>query len=156
MVRPITAVLVGYLVMAAWIMATLTLAWKLLGPSFAFHPGTTQVSLGWVAVTLPLSFGLGAVLGGFIAGSIARSRENKAVRALAVIVLVLGLVMAVKDLVSDPAGRDPASDPVVVIEEMSAFEASSEAVRPTWYSFLIPFVGLAGILLGGRLVGKRG
>lgn len=147
MVRAIAAVVVGYVAMAVFIFVTLTLAWFALGPSFAYQEGTTKVTAGWLAVNLPLSF-VGAVLGGWVTALVAR--RPGPVKALAVVILVLGLGMAVAHLFGDDtSGASAVSERPV--EEMSSFEAASEAVQPPWYNFVLPFVGAAGVLLGGRL-----
>ncbi|HSR67302.1 MAG TPA: hypothetical protein VLU25_05120 [Acidobacteriota bacterium] len=148
MLRTIIAVVVGYIVMALLVFVLLTIAWMVVGPSFAFQPGTSKVTLGWIAVNLPLSF-IAALAGGCTAAFI--GRRSAPVKALACLVLALGLVFAVLHLaVDDPSGQEAVSE--VSTAEMSAFEAASEAVQPAWYNFLIPFVGAAGVLLGGRRI----
>ncbi|MEE8525205.1 MAG: hypothetical protein V3T72_14815 [Thermoanaerobaculia bacterium] len=90
--RKVLAVVAGYAVMVVFIMVTLTIAWSVLGPSFAFEEGTSEVTAGWMAVNLPLSF-LGAALGGWAAALIGRG--SGAVKILAGLIFVLGLGMAV-------------------------------------------------------------
>ena len=51
--------------------------------------------------------------------------------------------------------HDFTDQPEIEPREMSAFEAASESVAPRWYHYVIPFVGLAGILMGGSLVRNR-
>lgn len=46
-IRGILAVIAGYLAIAVWVFATLTIAWLVLGQSFAFEEGTTRTSMGW-------------------------------------------------------------------------------------------------------------
>ncbi|HSR51580.1 MAG TPA: hypothetical protein VLV83_12185 [Acidobacteriota bacterium] len=150
MVRTVIAVLVGYFVMALLVFILLSGAWLVVGSDFAFQPGTTKVTMGWIALNLPLSF-IAALAGGCTAAYI--GRRPAAVRALAYLVLAVGLIFAVLHLAADdPSGREAATDGATV--QMSSFEAASEAVQPIWYNFLIPFVGAAGVLLGGRAANK--
>jgi hypothetical protein len=153
MLRAIAAVIAGYLAMAIAVFVTLTLAWVALGPGFAFKAGTTEVTFGWIAINLPLSF-VCALLGGWVAAKIAR--RPGPVKALAAVILVLGLGMAVAHLfVDSSAASEEAADRVTQEEEVSTFEAASEAIQPPWYNFLLPFLGAAGVLLGGRQAGAR-
>ena len=147
MLRATLAVIVGYLAMAIAVFVTLTLAWLALGPGFAFKAGTTEVTLGWIAINLPLSFAC-AVLGGWVTARIAR--RPGPVKALAVVILVLGLGMALAHIfMDDPAASGETADRATS-GTLSSFEAASEAIQPPWYNFVIPFVGVAGVLLGGR------
>ncbi len=70
MVRSVGAVIVGYLVMGIFVMITMTLAWKLTGPSFAYQEGSTHVTGGWVALSLALGVPA-AVFGGWVCRAIA-------------------------------------------------------------------------------------
>ena len=85
--------------MALWVMMALGIAWQLLGEDFAVDPQTNRATAAWIALNLPLSF-LGALLGGWLTASIARAKADSAVRALASLVVVLGLAMAVHHNVS--------------------------------------------------------
>jgi len=64
--RSIAAVIVGYIIMAIWVMVTLAIAWYGLGYGFAFQEGSLRVTIGWCLVTLVLGL-VGAVIGGFVA-----------------------------------------------------------------------------------------
>ena len=79
MVRALAAVLLGYMSMAVWVMMALGIAWKILGADFAVDPLTNRATAGWIALNLPLSF-IGALLGGWMAASIARAKADSAVR----------------------------------------------------------------------------
>lgn len=129
--------------MTIWVMATMSLAWKVAGQDFAFRPGTTHVTAGWIAVSMVLSF-VGAYLGGSFARRLGRERGQAAVGGLAVLVLVMGLVSAFLGLGAERP------QPEGSVENLSMVEASAYAIQPVWYHFVIPVVGAAGILLGGR------
>lgn len=118
--RIVLGIVMGYIVMALWVMATMFLAARMLG-----SPG---VSAGWLAINFVLSF-VGAYIGGSFALRFGRERGAVAVRGLTVLVLLFGLGTAVMELASDVPGP---------------------LEQPTWYTFIIPFIGAAGIMLGGR------
>jgi len=143
MVRAVAAVILGYLGMAVWIMMSVGLAWKVLGEDFAVNPETMQATGKWIALNLPLGF-VGALLGGWLAASIARAKAGLAVRALAIIVLVFGLMLAANERMRDPDASPP--------EDANAeVEAMLRARQPDWYTFLIPFVGFSGVMIGGTV-----
>ncbi len=149
MARGALAVVIGYLAIAGWVMLTMTLAWSALGADFAFQPGGTHTTTGWALVSLVLGF-TGAILGGAVTRLLSRSATGKSVRVLAGILLVLGLIMAGMHLLADDPERVAMTEEGISMEEMSAFEASSEAIQPAWYNFAIAVVGFVGVLIGGR------
>lgn len=147
--RPILAIITGYLVMMILVMVTLTVAWTILGPSFAYQPGTTHVTLAWIGLNLPLSL-MAAIAGGYVTEWISTSDSFVPVKVLAGILLGVGLIMAVAHLFTDQSAAQQIADSIST-EGMNAFGASSEAVQPIWYNFLIPFIGAAGVMVGGHL-----
>jgi len=169
MIRALSAVLLGYMSMAVWVMMALGIAWKVLGADFAVDAETNRATAGWIALNLPLSF-IGALLGGWMAASIARAKADSAVRALASLVLVLGLWLAFtttfgdQDKSSMPADNTAETAPPVVGDDAVAEGATAEgataasdasamarAEQPIWYTFLVPFLGLAGVMIGGTI-----
>ncbi len=65
-------------------------------------------------------------------------------------------------LVTDePADGQPAAEATAASEGtesddmMAAMKAMGETTSPAWYNFALPFIGSAGVLLGGRLKRKR-
>ena len=147
MVRALAAVILGYLGMALWVMMALGIAWQLLGEDFAVDPQTNRATAAWIALNLPLSF-LGALLGGWLTASIARAKADSAVRALASLVVVLGLAMAFTTTFRDDSTPQVAED---VEQPSSADSTMMQAEQPVWYTFLVPFVGLAGVMIGGTI-----
>ena len=129
--------------------AALSGAWFVLGSDFAFVEGTYEATVGWSVVAIGLGL-VGAVLGGLVTASIGRAVAP--VKVLAGIVLVLGLVEAV--MFQFDIGESEETEQAVAAEELPMWEAASKAQPPTWYSFTIPFIGCAGVVIGGRL--KRG
>ena len=147
--RPILAVIAGYLVMVIIVMVTLTLAWTILGPSFAYRPGTTHVTLAWIGFNLPISI-LAAIAGGYVTEWVSPSDTLMTVKVLAGIILGVGFIMAIAHLFTDQSAAQQMADGMVT-EGMNAFAGSSEAVQPIWYNFLIPLLGAAGVMIGGHL-----
>ncbi len=92
MFRGILGVIAGYIVMVFIVFAGLTGLWLALGESFAFKEGTKEVTTAWIAVDLPLAF-IAAILGGLVTALVAPSPTRRPVKALAGLVLVLGLGM---------------------------------------------------------------
>lgn len=144
MLRAIIAVIVGYVVMFIWVVATLTAAWFALGSDFAFNEGTYEASTGWSVVMLVLGL-VGAVIAGCVTASIGRAAAP--VKVLAGIVLVLGLAEAA---VHQLRPEEPETEPAAPVEELAVWEAAGKSQPPAWYSFTIPVVGCAGVLIGGR------
>ena len=150
--RALLGVIAGYAVMAIIVLVSLTIAWGLTGPSFAYKPGTTHVTLAWIGLNLPLS-SIAAIAGGYVTNRIAPTDSLLPVKVLAGILLVVGLIMAVAHVLTDQSISQQLTENIST-EGMSAFSGSSEAVQPIWYNFLIPFIGAAGVLVGGYL-GRR-
>ena len=73
-------------------------------------------------------------------------RSSTAVKILVGIVIVLGLYFALT-AESAQADREPVDKPVA---EMSFREAGQHARQPAWYNWVVPLIGVAGVMLGGR------
>ncbi len=95
---------------------------------------------------------MGAILAGLVTAVIAPSPRRPPVKVLAGIMLVRGLALAVIRVFVD----DPTAEPPKPVQEMTAFEAASESVAPTWYNFGLPVVGCVGVLVGGGLRRRPG
>jgi hypothetical protein len=52
-------------------------------------------------------------------------------------------MLAASEVLRDPASAPPADD--------DAAAAMMQAKQPTWYTFLIPFLGFAGVMTGGTI-----
>ncbi len=146
MLRAILSVIIGYVASVVWVTITMTVAWFALGTDFAYIEGTYETTISWSVIMLVLG-AIGAVIAGLVVASIARTATP--VKVLAGIVLVLGLVMAVYYQVGD-ATADEAGQ-AVPVEELTMWEAATVAQPPAWYSYGIPIVGCAGIIIGGRM-----
>lgn len=140
--RTAVGVVAGYVALFLFVVVFVTAAFLALGTDRVFRPGTLEVTPVWLVVNISLSF-VGAVVGGWFAVWIGQAR--KASLILAALVVVLGLAMAF--LQPSPKTILTAEE----IAELSPMEASSHARQPEWYAFLLPALGAAGIIVGGRL-----
>ncbi len=145
MVRAILSVIVGYVAISLWVFVTLGVAWFALGSEFAIIEGTHEASTGWSILMIGMG-AIAAVIGGLITASIGRTAAP--VKVLAGLVLVVGLALAVYQLRSVESAD---IDQTVPAEELTMLQAMETTKSPTWYNFGIPFVGSAGVLLGGRM-----
>lgn len=130
--RTAMAVVAGYLVLAVFLLTAFTLAYMAAGHQFAFQPGSLEVTTGWLLMAVAVNF-VAAALGGFICAFIAKERAATAVRALAALIIVLGLAVAFFHLAAP--GREA---PPKAIAELSSAEAAKFARQPVWFEFLVP------------------
>jgi hypothetical protein len=140
--RAILSVVVGYVAMFAAIFLAFSGLYLLLGQDLSFRPDSYEPSLLWTAVSFALGAGA-AVLGGYVCARIARTATPP--RVLAAVVLVIGLLSAIPVLT---AAATPAE---ARTGEVGNLDAMMKAKQPAWVAVANPFVGLAGVLLGGRL-----
>lgn len=145
MLRNIGGVIVGYLVMFAFILITFTVLYLLLGAEGSFQPNSYEISGVWMVLSIILGI-VAAVLGGWVCAKIAVS--PKAAYVLAVVVLLLGIGMAIPAMSSDSAM------PEIRTGDVSNMEAMQNAKTPTWMMFLNPLLGAVGIVIGARMVKK--
>ena len=144
MLKKALAVIAGYVVMLVVIFVSLTGLYLSMGADRAFEPGTYEVSALWLALSLTLSL-VAAILGGFVCARIGQS--SGAVRSLAIIVVILGVIGAWPAL--DPA-KDPR--PSVRTGDVPNMEAMMNARQPPWVALSLPIIGAVGILIGAARV----
>jgi lysylphosphatidylglycerol synthetase-like protein (DUF2156 family) len=147
MARTIGSVILGYLVMVIVVFATFSLAFQAMGVDRAYQAGTYEVSGLWIVVSIILGI-VAAILGGFACARVAHSPA--APRALAAVVLIIGLGMAVAAMAGAGADDRPAVRPA----EVSNIEAMRNSRTPIWLQFLNPLIGAAGVLYGAGLARK--
>jgi hypothetical protein len=138
MLRNILAAIVGYIAIVAVLFALSSLAWLMLGPSGAFHPGTWEVSGGWVLFSIAIGF-VGAYIGGRVCAGVAHDAKGAAI--LIGMMIVLGVVSA---LIPVEAAAGPRPD------DVSMMEATMSASQPAWLPWLNPLIGVVGVWLGSR------
>ena len=141
MARSIIAVIVSYIVMFFLVFLTFTCVYLLLGANGAFKPGTYDASNRWLAIAFAVNFVI-AIIGGLICAAIAKG--GRAHIALAVVVFVLGVLLAIPSIMK-------AKPDMVRIGSVSNMEAMQRARQPIWTPLLFPFIGAAGVMIGGKL-----
>jgi hypothetical protein len=140
MLRTIAGVVLGYIAMALLVFLLFSASYLALGTDNVFLPGSYQVSLLWVALSIVVSFAA-ALVGGYVAAAV--SRGTRAALALACVVLILGILFAI------PALGQP--DPGPRAGDVGNFVAMQNARPPSWTLLLNPIIGAAGVLVGSRL-----
>ena len=144
MLRNILAAVAGYIAMAAVLFALFSLLWLTVGPSRAFEPGSWDVPGSWVLVQLVLGL-VGAYIGGLVCARVAHDARGATI--LIGLVIVFGVVNA---LIPPEIVAGPRPD------ELSMMEATAGARQPTWFNWLNPLVGAAGVWFGSRKKGDGG
>lgn len=143
MARSIIAVIVGYVVMFVLVFATFTGFFMLMGTEGSFKPNSFEASNAWNVMALIGNLVI-AVIGGFVCAAIARG--GKAPIALAIVVFVLGLLLAIPTLVANKQNANR-----VRTGNISQMEAMQNATQPAWVAFTFPILGAIGVLIGGKL-----
>ena len=138
--RTVVAVILGYVVMAIVVFASVAALFAVVGADRAFRPGSFDPSALWLVVTLTLSL-LAAIAGGWVAGWIGGSRAAK---VLGGIVLVAGLLLAAPALIP---GMD--TRPTDRLAGMSNMEIMKNGRQPVWVTLALPFIGALGAIVGG-------
>jgi uncharacterized membrane protein YsdA (DUF1294 family) len=141
MLKSILGVIVGYIVMAIFSFAAFTCAYLVLGVDRVFEAGSYDVSTIWMVIMIVLSL-IGGIVGGLICVAISKSKG--ACMAFAVIVLVLGLIVAIMTKMKDHPETARSGD-------VPNLKAMQMAQTPTWVCLLTPVLGAAGVLLGARM-----
>lgn len=145
MLKTIGGVVGGYVAMFLIVFVSFSLAFLALGPDGAFQPGTYDVTPVWLIVSFVLAF-IAAVIGGFV--SVTISDDPKVPRALAIVVIVIGLISAIQTMNADPVAASRGAD-------VGNLAAMMNATQPTWVALLNPIIGVIGVMLGARLKRQR-
>lgn len=149
MLRTVAGVIVGYIVMALCVVVALSVGFTLLGEDWAFQEGSYRTSTQWAVLMLGVGF-IAACVGGLVCRLVAGQR-GRAVLSLAIVVLILGGLDAAMRL----APQEPSDAELVRSESTPVFEAAGKAKPPIWVGFANPIVGVAGVLVGGSMIGRR-
>ena len=144
--RTILAVVISYVAMLVVAFIAFTCAFLVFGSEVVFRPGTYEASTTWVAVAFAINI-VDAIIGGFVCVVIAK--RGQAQFALAVVVIVLGLLVAFAD-----TKKRQANAGVVRAADTPKMEAIQKAYWPVWVPFAFPFTAAAGVLLGAKLKRK--
>lgn len=143
MVRSVLGVIAGYILMLVLQVATFMIVYTIVGANWSFKPRAFQASTRWTLMQFAVIL-VTAAIAGFVCALI--SRGGKAPLALAGVVLLLGLVLATTKVMTQPVDTHE-----VRFGPVSNMEAMQKARHPSWVIFLGPFIGAAGVVIGGKL-----
>jgi predicted permease len=140
--RALLAVVISYVVMLVLAFLAFTCAFVIFGSEVVFRTGTYEASTMWIVVAFVINI-IDAIIGGFICALIAK--RGKAQFALALVVIVVGLVVAFGDTKKRETNRG-----LTRASNTPKFEEIQKAYWPMWVPFALPFTGAAGVLIGSR------
>jgi hypothetical protein len=143
MLRSVLAVIVSYIVMFILNFLGFVTLYAVIGPNQAFKPGLYLASNRWIAISFVIIFITG-IIAGLICAAIAKG--GKAPLALAIVVVVLGLLLAIPAVMKAQANAK-----LVRAGNVAQMEAAQKAYWPTWTPFTFPFISAIGVLAGGKL-----
>jgi len=143
MARSIIAVIVGYVLMFLLNFAGFVTMYAVMGPDQAFVPGLYLASTKWIAVAFVMILITGAIAG-LVCAVIAKG--GRAPLALAIAVVVLGLLLAVPAMM-----KGQMNSKLVRTGDVPSMQAAQLAYWPVWCPFAFPFFSAAGVLIGGKL-----
>ena len=150
MFRTLAGTLAGYIFMGLVLAVALSFFWWILGMDFAFRPGTLELTLGWMLLSMPVHFGA-AFAGGWMSVHVAG--KGRAAAILAVVILALGSLVALHQLRQAPLSPDRQEE--ILAQGRSGgrgnLAVGQHAQQPPWYAFALPLLGAAGVATGGRL-----
>lgn len=147
--RAVAGVIVGYIVMVIGVFVTLGGAWLVLKADGAFLEAPSwEPSTTWTVASLVLGFGV-AIIGGFVCVMIA-VKGSKAPIALAILIVVIGALLAAMQLVK-PKGEEPPPRTA----QITMFDAMQYTEAPMLSLIGNPIVGAVGALIGARLRGGK-
>jgi hypothetical protein len=149
--RTVIAVIVGYVVMVLVVMMGIAVTWFTLGAKFAFDGDTIGASTGWSLVMMLAGF-IAAIAGGLTAALIAgKARQLGAVKGLVALIVVFGVLTVVMQMMATPLPLPEGK----TIENLTFAEAGQYARSPTWYNIGIIVVGVTGVMVGSKMLGRR-
>jgi hypothetical protein len=143
MVRSIIAVIVSYLVMFILSFIAFTCVYLVLQADGSFKPGLFEASNLWIGIALCVNL-IAAIIGGLVCAAI--SKSSRAPIALAIVVIVIGLVLGVFSIAAQKANAG-----LVRHGEVPMMEAMQKAQQPVWVHTTFPLLVAMGVVIGGRL-----
>ncbi|PYS21466.1 MAG: hypothetical protein DMF72_17270 [Acidobacteria bacterium] len=141
--RSILAVVVSYIGMFVLAFIAFTCAYLIVGSEVAFKPGIYEASTRWIGIAFVINIVV-SIIGGIICALIAKG--GRAPLALAIVVVVLGFVVAVLDM-----NKGKTNAGMVRTASTPQMEAIQKAFWPVWVPFTFPITGAIGVLIGGKL-----
>jgi len=143
MARTIIGVIVGYVLMFILNFAAFVALYAVLGPEQAFEPGLYLASTKWIAISAIILLITGTIAG-LVAALIARG--GRAPLALAIVVVVLGVLLAIPAMMKANMNAK-----LVRSGDVPSMQAAQLAYWPVWCPFAFPFISAIGVMVGGKL-----
>lgn len=142
MLRSILAVIATYFAMSILVLGAFMGMWFGLGPDRLLQPESFKGNM-LITIAAPSITVIGGLFGGWMCAKIGRG--PKPVKVLAVVVFVLGMLMAIRTL-QKPYPADP-RDPGMTVQQI--MEVGRE---PTWLAIFNPIAGAGAVLIGGLVM----
>ena len=117
-------------------------AFALLPVDFAFAPAGYEGTTALIAIALVINLAT-AIIGGLICAAIARG--GKATLVLAIVVFVLGILLAIPSVTKRNANMN-----LTRTSNTPKLEAVQKGYWPGWVPFTFPIVGAIGVVVGGK------
>jgi len=146
MARTIIGVIVGYALMFILNICGFITMYAVLGQDQSFEPGLYLASTKWIVGTFVICLITGTIAG-LICAVIARG--GRAPLALAIAVIVLGLLLAIPAMM-----KGQINSKLVRSGDTPSMQAAQLAYYPGWCPFVFPFLSAAGVMIGGKLKGR--
>ena len=143
MARTIIGVIVGYVAMFILNFCGFVTLYAVLGPEQSFEPGLYLASTKWIAITFVILLITGTIAG-LLCALIAKG--GRAPLALAIVVVVLGVLLAVPAMMKANVNAK-----LVRTGDVPSMQAAQLAYWPVWCPFAFPFVSAIGVMIGGKL-----
>jgi hypothetical protein len=143
MARSIIGVIVGYVAMFIINFAVFVGLYAVVGPENAFKPHRYLASNRWILMSVVATF-ITAIIAGLICAAIAKG--GKAPLALAILIIVLGWLLAVPAVMKAKKNAD-----MIRLGDVPSMEAAQKAYWPIWTPFALPVIQGIGAVIGGKL-----
>jgi hypothetical protein len=143
MARSIIGVIVGYVTMFILNFCVFVGLYAVVGPENAFKPHRFLASNRWILMAVVATF-ITAIIAGLICAAIAKG--GKAPLALAILIIVLGWLLAVPAMMKARTNAD-----MIRMGDVPSMEAAQKAYWPIWAPFALPVIQGIGAVIGGKL-----
>lgn len=140
MIWKIIGVIVGYIAMSITLFALFSGLYFLLGTTGSFQEGNYNVTITWLLSGLVVFF-VGGSVAGFVYSFLAKADSPV---VMAGVILVLGILIAISQMVQDPGVTVRDTDQVALMDAMNI------ARQPLWALLANPVASFIGAMVGGR------
>jgi hypothetical protein len=143
MIRTLLGIIVSLIAMSMLVFALSIAPWFVLGVDSVLLPGRFDTNAAYNVYAIVVG-AMGAVFGGWLCARISRSR-------MAVVVLaVLGFVGGMVNVYAHHTKPEPGPR----VAGVAVNDAVMTRREPTWFTVLMPVLGVPGVLIGGRRAGR--